>query len=53
MEKVLLSLGKKDLRELIDEGKEVELHCHFCNKRYVFSVEEIEKLMRAQNDIKG
>lgn len=53
VEKVLLSLGKKDLRELIDEGKEVELHCHFCNKRYAFSVEEIEKLMRAQNDIKG
>ncbi|MDE7197360.1 MAG: Hsp33 family molecular chaperone HslO, partial [Lachnospiraceae bacterium] len=32
VEKVLLSLGKKELQELVDEGKEVELHCHFCNK---------------------
>lgn len=45
VEKVLLSLGEKELQELIDEGKEVELHCHFCNKRYVFPVEEVKKLM--------
>ena len=47
VEKVLLSLGKKDLQELIDEGKEVELHCHFCNKNYIFPVEEIEALVKA------
>lgn len=47
VEKVLLSLGKKDLQEMIDEGKEVELHCHFCNRNYTFSVEEVECLMKA------
>lgn len=47
VEKVLLSLGKKDLQEMISEGKEVELHCHFCNKNYTFSVEEVERLMKA------
>lgn len=47
VEKVLLSLGEKELQELIDEGKEVELHCHFCNKGYVFSVEEMKALMEA------
>lgn len=47
VEKVLLSLGEKDLGELVDEGKEVELHCHFCNKCYTFSVEEVERLMKA------
>lgn len=46
VEKVLLSLGEKDLRELIDEGKEMELHCHFCNKNYIFPVEEIQTLMK-------
>lgn len=45
VEKVLLSLGKKDLQELIDEGKEVELHCHFCNKNYSFPVEEVKSLI--------
>ncbi len=47
VEKVLLSLGAKDLKELVDEGKEVELHCHFCNKDYTFSVEEVERIMKA------
>lgn len=47
VEKVLLSLGKNDLQEMISEGKEVELHCHFCNKDYTFSVEEVERIMKA------
>lgn len=48
VEKVLLSLGKKELQELAEEGKEVELHCHFCNKRYVFPVEEVERLRKEE-----
>lgn len=50
VEKVLLSLGKKDLRELIDEGKEMELHCHFCNKNYIFPAEEIQTLVKAAEE---
>lgn len=34
----------KDRQELIDEGKNVELHCHFCNRNYTFSAEEIKNL---------
>lgn len=45
VEKVLLSLGKKELQNLIDEGKDVELNCHFCNTNYVFTVEELRKIM--------
>ena len=44
VEKVLISLGKKELQELIDEGKDVELNCHFCNTNYVFTVEELKKI---------
>ena len=44
VEKVLLSLGKKELQELIDEGQDVKLNCHFCNTDYVFSVEELQKI---------
>ncbi len=46
VEKVLVSLGAKDLQELIDEGKEVELNCHFCNTNYVFTVEELKEIRR-------
>lgn len=44
VEKVLYSLGKKELDDLIAERKDVELHCHFCSTNYVFPVEEIQKL---------
>ena len=44
VEKVLLSLGKKELQELIDEGRDVKLNCHFCNTDYVFSAEELRKI---------
>ncbi len=45
VEKVLISLGKKELQSLIDEGKDVELNCHFCNSNYTFSVEEVKKIL--------
>ncbi|MGI6006605.1 MAG: Hsp33 family molecular chaperone HslO [Ruminococcus sp.] len=44
--KALISVGKKDLQEMIDEGKEVELNCHFCNTNYTFSVAELKELLR-------
>lgn len=48
VEKVLISLGKKELQELIDEGKDVELNCHFCNTDYVFTVEELKKIQASR-----
>lgn len=44
VEKVLISLGKKELQSLIEEGKDVELNCHFCNTNYSFTVEELKKI---------
>ncbi|MDO4306087.1 MAG: Hsp33 family molecular chaperone HslO [Eubacteriales bacterium] len=46
VEKALISIGRKDLNELIQEGKDVELNCHFCNSNYVFSVEELKEILR-------
>lgn len=46
MEKALVSIGRKDLNELIQEGKEVEMNCHFCNTNYTFSVEELKEILR-------
>ena len=33
--------------ELIDEGKEIEMNCHFCNKNYIFTVEELKNILKA------
>lgn len=46
VEKALISIGKKEIKEMIDEGKEIELNCHFCNKNYLFSVEELKRIYR-------
>lgn len=45
VEKALISIGKKDLTEIYEEGKEEELKCHFCNTSYKFSTEDIGKLL--------
>ena len=46
IEKVLISLGEKEIREMIDEGKEIEINCQFCGKHYQFSVSELKELYR-------
>lgn len=45
VEKVLYSLKKEELQEMIAEGKDVELHCHFCNTNYAFTVEDLKKMV--------
>ena len=44
VERALMLIGEKEIQEMIDEGKEVELKCHFCNKSYMFSVDELKKV---------
>ena len=44
--KALISIGKKDLREMIGEGRPIEVNCHFCNTNYEFSTEELKELLR-------
>lgn len=37
--KALISIGRKELNEMIQEGKPIEMNCHFCNTNYNFTVE--------------
>lgn len=45
VEKALITIGKKDLQEIYDDGKSEELKCHFCNTGYVFTHDEIGKIL--------
>ena len=45
IEKALVSVGKQELQSMIDEGKTIEVNCHFCNKHYPVTVEELEGLL--------
>ena len=46
VEKALISIGRKELNEMIQEGKPIEMNCHFCNTNYNFTVEELKEILR-------
>lgn len=46
VEKALISIGEKELQSMIDDGQPVELKCHFCNKAYRFTVDELKALKK-------
>ena len=46
VEKALISIGRKELNEMIQEGKPIEMNCHFCNKNYNFTVEDMKRIIR-------
>lgn len=45
VESTLISLGKNELTELRDEGKDAEVVCDFCNEVYNFTPQELENLI--------
>lgn len=45
VEKAIVSIGKKDIQEMIDDDKPIEVNCHFCNKNYTFTVEDLKKII--------
>lgn len=40
----LYSLPVSDIDEMISDGKEIEMTCRFCDKKYVFTVDELKKI---------
>ena len=42
----LMTVGEKELRSMISDGKPVELSCHFCGKSYTFSVKDLERMLK-------
>ncbi|MGB5824548.1 MAG: Hsp33 family molecular chaperone HslO [Proteocatella sp.] len=45
MERALISIGIKDLEEILLEDKKTEIQCHFCNKKYNFDENDLTKLI--------
>ncbi len=45
VEKALISIGRQELQSMIDDGKPIEINCHFCNASYEFTVEELKGLL--------
>ena len=45
VEKAIISIGSKEIREMIRDGKPIEVKCHFCNEAYTFNIEELKKIL--------
>ena len=46
VEKAIIIIGRKEIQDMIDEGKEIEVNCQFCNKHYKFSVDELGEMLK-------
>ena len=46
VEQAVASVGKKDIQEMINDGKPIEVKCHFCNTAYHYSVEDLKNILK-------
>ena len=46
VEHAVASIGRKDIQEMIDDGKDIEVKCHFCNSAYNYSVEDLKNILK-------
>ena len=46
VEQAVASIGRKDIQEMIDEGKDIEVKCHFCNTAYNYTVEDLKNILK-------
>lgn len=44
--RALATISKKDLDDIINDGEEIEVRCHFCNSAYKYSVDELKEIMK-------
>lgn len=49
MQRAIISLGKKEIQDIIDEQGEAEIVCQFCNKKYVYGKNGLEKMRDRAN----
>ena len=47
----LATIDPKDIQEMIDDGETIEVKCHFCNKTYNFTIEDLKEIQK--NNKKG
>ena len=48
--KGILSLGKKEIAQMIAEDGQAEVVCQFCNRRYLFDAPALEKLLEETSE---
>lgn len=44
--RAVMSIGRKDIEEMIADGKPIEVNCHFCGQHYIFNVEALKTMLK-------
>lgn len=47
--RTLISMGREELENLADEDEPVEVVCHFCNEKYLFEKEDLQRIIEQLN----
>ena len=45
VEQAVISIGKEEIQSMIDEGKPIEVNCHFCNTSYEYTVDDLKRML--------
>ena len=48
VQKALMGMGRRDLEDIIMDGEGIDVNCHFCNKNYHFTIDELKALLDGQ-----
>lgn len=46
VEKAVASIGRKELEEMIGDGEDIEVKCHFCGAAYNYTIEELKEIIK-------
>lgn len=50
VEKAVVSIGRKEIQEMIDDGEDIEVKCHFCNSAYKYTIDELQDILKRSED---
>jgi molecular chaperone Hsp33 len=50
VEKAIVSIGSKDIQEMIEDNEPIEVNCHFCNTHYYYSVDELKEIINRSRE---
>ena len=45
VEKTLISLGKEELQDIINDGETIHVNCQFCDADYAFTTDQIQEIL--------
>ena len=45
-EQAIVSIGRKEIQKMIEDGETIEVKCHFCNSAYHYTVEDLKAIIK-------